>query len=145
MWDMKKKEVEWKIPTSAKDGSVAGTAQLTGVVTGALGGEDETVATLDAGRQSLSEYYDEETLPTSPVQTMTSTAMASKGKKAHKISMPRSILVSFGVKGWLASGIRVESLNVDTKKSKGLGEGVKPYKGVKYLTVSKRGVERRVE
>jgi AP-3 complex subunit mu len=38
----------------------------------------------------------------------------------------------------------VDSLVVDTKKSKGLGEGVKPFKGVKYMTVSRRGVERRV-
>ncbi|RMZ82227.1 hypothetical protein DV738_g1834, partial [Chaetothyriales sp. CBS 135597] len=47
--------------------------------------------------------------------------------------------------GWLASGIRVDSLTVDTKKSRGLGEGVRPYKGVKYVTVSRQGVERRVE
>jgi hypothetical protein len=58
--------------------------------------------------------------------------------------MPRSISVSFSVKGWLASGIKVESLLIDTKRSKGLGDGVKPYKGVKYLTVSRQGVERRI-
>ena len=41
------------------------------------------------------------------------------------------------------SGLKVESLLVDTKKSRGLGAEVKPYKGVKYLTVSKEGVEVR--
>lgn len=57
--------------------------------------------------------------------------------------MPSSASVSFSVRGWLPSGIKVDSLNVDTRRSRGLGEGVKPYKGVKYLCVSKRGVERR--
>jgi hypothetical protein len=57
--------------------------------------------------------------------------------------MPTSASVSFAVKGWLASGIRVESITLDSRKSRGLGEAVKPYKGVKYLTVSKGGVEIR--
>ena len=57
--------------------------------------------------------------------------------------MPSSAMLSFGVKGWLPSGVKVESLNVDQKKSRGLGEGVKPYKGVKYLCVSRGGVEVR--
>lgn len=61
----------------------------------------------------------------------------------NKILMPSSASVSFAVKGWLASGLKVESIMIDTRKSKGLGEGVKPYKGVKYLTVSKGGVEIR--
>jgi AP-3 complex subunit mu len=37
----------------------------------------------------------------------------------------------------------VESIQLDQRKSRGLGEGVKPYKGVKYLTVSRGGVEIR--
>ncbi|CAG8191928.1 unnamed protein product [Penicillium olsonii] len=57
--------------------------------------------------------------------------------------MPNSASVSFSVRGWLPSGIKVESLNIDQRRSRGLGEGVKPYKGVKYLCVSNRGVERR--
>jgi hypothetical protein len=57
--------------------------------------------------------------------------------------MPTAAMLSFSLKGWLASGLKVESLLVDTKKSKGLGAEVKPYKGVKYLTVSKDGVEVR--
>lgn len=57
--------------------------------------------------------------------------------------MPNSASVSFSVRGWLPSGIKVDSLNIDPRRSRGLGEGVKPYKGVKYLCVSKRGVERR--
>ncbi|KAI1389394.1 Mu homology domain-containing protein [Hypoxylon trugodes] len=61
----------------------------------------------------------------------------------NKILMPSSASVSFSVKGWLSSGIKVESILIDPRKSRGLGEGVKPYKGVKYLTVSKGGVEIR--
>lgn len=57
--------------------------------------------------------------------------------------MPRSACLSFSVKGWLASGLRVESLAVNAAASKGLGAGVTPYKGVKYHTVSRRGVEVR--
>ncbi|KAM4065619.1 adaptor complexes medium subunit family protein [Hirsutella rhossiliensis] len=61
----------------------------------------------------------------------------------NKILMPSSASVSFAVKGWLASGLKVESIVMDARQSRGLGEGVKPYKGVKYLTVSKGGVEIR--
>ncbi|KAJ5638076.1 AP complexmu/sigma subunit [Penicillium lividum] len=57
--------------------------------------------------------------------------------------MPNSASISFSVRGWLPSGIKVESLNIDQRRSRGVGEGVKPYKGVKYLCVSRRGVERR--
>lgn len=57
--------------------------------------------------------------------------------------MPTSATVSFSVRGWLPSGIRVESLIIDPRRSRGLGEGVRPYKGVKYLCVSRKGVERR--
>ncbi|KAK4133989.1 hypothetical protein BT67DRAFT_381357 [Trichocladium antarcticum] len=67
------------------------------------------------------------------------------GRRAaqNRILMPSSASVSFAVKGWLASGIKIESILVDPRKSRGLGDGVKPYKGVKYLTVSKGGVEIR--
>jgi hypothetical protein len=57
--------------------------------------------------------------------------------------MPTSASVSFTVKGWLASGVRVEKLALDAARSRGLGAGVQPYKGVKYMTVSKGGVETR--
>lgn len=61
----------------------------------------------------------------------------------NKILMPSSTRVSFSVKGWLPSGIKVEKLDVDKEKSRGIGESVKPYKGVKYLCVSRGGVEVR--
>ncbi|KAH8902768.1 hypothetical protein BR93DRAFT_988140 [Coniochaeta sp. PMI_546] len=67
------------------------------------------------------------------------------GRKAaqNKILMPSSASVSFSVKGWLPSGIKVDSIVIDPRRSRGLGESVKPYKGVKYLTISNGGVEIR--
>ncbi|KAK8069157.1 Adaptor complexes medium subunit family-domain-containing protein [Apiospora phragmitis] len=59
----------------------------------------------------------------------------------NKILMPSSASISFSVKGWIPSGIKIEGIQVDTKRSRGLGEGVKPYKGVKYLTI-RQGVQK---
>ena len=67
----------------------------------------------------------------------------SSSAKKNAAMMPRCAIVSFNVKGWLASGIKVDSLTVNTRTSKGLGAGVTPYKGVKYHTVSQQGVEIR--
>ncbi|KAI1327292.1 Adaptor complexes medium subunit family-domain-containing protein [Xylariaceae sp. FL0255] len=67
----------------------------------------------------------------------------AKKMAQNKILMPSSASVSFSVKGWLPSGIKVEGILIDARKSRGLGEGIKPYKGVKYLTISKGGVEIR--
>lgn len=67
----------------------------------------------------------------------------AKIKQANKVLMPSCATISFSVKGWLPSGIKVESLNLDQRRSKGLGSGVTPYKGVKYLCVSRKGVECR--
>jgi AP-3 complex subunit mu len=63
--------------------------------------------------------------------------------KSSRTLMPGSASISFQVKGWLASGVKVDKLVIDSSKSRGLGAGVQPYKGVKYLTVSKDGVEAR--
>lgn len=68
----------------------------------------------------------------------------SYGKKAQaQPPMPTAVLVSFEVRGWLASGLRVEDIRINQQSSSSLGEGVKPYKGVKYMTVSKNGIEAR--
>ncbi|KIH88129.1 hypothetical protein SPBR_06782 [Sporothrix brasiliensis 5110] len=77
-----------------------------------------------------------------PIETAAEAA-ASRKIAQNKILMPSSASVSFSVKGWLASGIRVESIVLDTKRSRGLGDGVRPFKGVKYVTVSKGGIELR--
>jgi AP-3 complex subunit mu len=149
------KVVEWKVPT--KDGaSINGTATLTGTVTGPFTSNhdlDEEESAAEAGKlNSMAGYYNEESVATQaanePEPSLASSASganATKRAQASKALTPRSIAVSFNVKGWIPSGIKVESLAVDVKKSKGLGDGVRPYKGVKYLTVSRQGVERRVE
>lgn len=77
-----------------------------------------------------------------PSSTPRPTPRRTKGQLNASL-MPNSASVSFSVRGWLPSGIRVDSLNIDQRRSRGLGDSVKPYKGVKYLCVSRRGVERR--
>ena len=68
----------------------------------------------------------------------------TKGKRGgSNVPMPSSASISFQAQGWLASGLKVDSLQLLPRTSRGLAEGVKPYKGVKYLTVSRGGVEIR--
>jgi AP-3 complex subunit mu len=158
------KTLEWKVPT--KDGSaIKGTATLTGSIIGPLSSDDndEDIENRETGSKTnlLLGYYDEDSATasepyqaTSPITSgaaksltpLPSTPSLAQQRKAqaNKSLMPTSVSVSFNVRGWLPSGIRVDSLNVDVRKSKGLGEGVRPYKGVKYVTVSRKGVERRV-
>jgi len=99
--------------------------------------------------------YDEDALGNGAYQNSAAHKKADKGSEVQSEQrdqrrmrqnatlMPSSATVSFQVKGWLASGVKVERLVVDTQKSRGLGAGVTPYKGVKYLTVSRGGVEVR--
>lgn len=148
------KVVEWKVPT--KDGaSVTGTAVLTGTVVGPLNTsvviKNHDAELSEVGKaNSMAGYYEDDVIADqTDVQIRSrSTPTSSNGsKKSHasRSLMPRSVAVSFSVKGWLPSGIKVDALVVDVKKSKGLGDGVRPYKGVKYMTISRQGVERRVE
>lgn len=152
------KSVEWRVPT--KDGvSVTGTATLSCTVVGPLttedadegeNGEPDVVTT---SANALSGYYDEASVVSEAYQSSTSRSNPSAGTvpsppaarkiQSNRALMPSSVAVSFNVKGWLPSGIRVDSLIMDPKKSRGLGEGVRPYKGVKYLCLSRRGIEKR--
>ncbi|KAJ5169688.1 AP complex mu/sigma subunit [Penicillium coprophilum] len=93
--------------------------------------------------QSHSQSQDNAHLPAFFAPSSTSRPTRRTKAQANASLMPNSASVSFSVRGWLPSGIKVESLNIDQRRSRGLGEGVKPYKGVKYLCVSNRGVERR--
>ena len=134
--------LEWKIP--AKE-AVAGGATLRCTVVGPLSGDED----FEGNGFKLEGSYDDEedayqAAAEKPLKKIEADDQRNARKVAqNKIFMPSSANVSFSVKGWLASGIKVESLTIDTKKSRGLGEGVKPYKGVKYLTVSRGGVEIR--
>ncbi|PQE26342.1 adaptor complexes medium subunit family protein [Rutstroemia sp. NJR-2017a BBW] len=137
------KNLEWHIP--ARD-AVAGGATLRCTVVGPLTEADDQDGN---GFRFEGEYdYDTETYQSTsekPTKAAESNMEQKDTRKMaqNKILMPTSAAVSFSVKGWLASGLRVEGLTIDTRKSRGLGEGVKPYKGVKYLTVSRGGVEIR--
>lgn len=145
--------VEWKVPT--KDGlPVFGIASLSGSILGPITTENASSEDVNGNDRmimtGLVGYYDEDSpgakqhYHVSPNGVSAEAEPDLSAKRASRALMPRSASVSFTVRGWLPSGIKVESLMVDVKKSKGLGEGVKPYKGVKYITVSKRGVERRI-
>jgi AP-3 complex subunit mu len=149
------RSIEWRISSKEisilmsqdRGGGVGATATLRGTVVG----QDEDSAEIEPVSFSTSTYdYDEddENAPPSmsyvPKQKSLSNKDANaKSIKQNKVLMPSCATVSFSVKGWLASGIKVEGLNLDQKRSKGLGSGVTPYKGVKYLCVSRRGVEAR--
>ena len=135
------KNLEWFIP--AKEAQ-AGGATLRCTVVGPFSDDDDFDGNgfkLDGGYDYEDEPYQSEPAKTKPVET--NEQIDEKKIAQNSILMPSSANVSFSVKGWLASGIKVDSLNIDTRKSRGMGESVKPYKGVKYLTVSKGGVEIR--
>lgn len=143
--------VEWRI--SSKDLAALGSnsATLRCTVLSPLGGEDEDTAEI-AGPELRAEtwdYDDGSTINTSKEEKDEGASIASsqnnRRAKQSALLMPTSAAVSFTVKGWLASGIKVDKLNIDAARSKGLGAGVQPYKGVKYLTVSRKGVEARCQ
>ena len=92
--------------------------------------------------------YTDDAYQSAPVKIHKGTELSDGQEESRKMVqnktlMPRSVNVSFSCKGWLSSGIKVESLVVDPRKSRGLGDGVKPFKGVKYLTLSRGGIDKR--
>jgi AP-3 complex subunit mu len=149
------RSIEWRISSKEisllmsqdRGGGVGAAATLRGTVVG----QDEDSADIEPVSFSTSTYdYDDDDENSPPSKSdvpkqkpLSSEDANAKRVKQNKVLMPSCATVSFSVKGWLASGIKVESLNVDQKRSKGLGSGVTPYKGVKYLCVSRRGVEAR--
>ncbi|KAK2827848.1 hypothetical protein FQN49_007282 [Arthroderma sp. PD_2] len=161
--------LEWRVPTKEKDGSISGTATLKGSIQGPLhdlDGDDIVDEDSPDDGQSrrfasnpLRGYYDETLAPAASYQEsgvstddapkpertggLSPAAKQTRKKQANALLMPSSASVSFSVRGWLPSGIRVDALMVDPRRSRGLGEGVKPYKGVKYICVSRQGIETR--
>ena len=139
------RSIEWRISSREigllmsqdRGGGIGATATLRGTV---VGTEDEAAEHEPVSfAASTYDYDDDEQAPVSKPSKRPQGADAERSR----VLMPSCATVSFSVKGWLASGIKVESLNLDHKRSKGLGSGVTPYKGVKYLCVSRRGVEAR--
>ncbi|KAK1750859.1 hypothetical protein QBC47DRAFT_392749 [Echria macrotheca] len=145
--------LEWSIPNKdlASGGSYFG---LRCTVVGQMTEEDVESDPTGFGFNTLgkSEYTYDEPYQASPAKGSKSEAVEVAGtgeekeeRRAaqNKTLMPSSASVSFAVTGWLASGIKVDSIVFDPRKSRGLGDTVKPFKGVKYVTVSKGGVEIR--
>ena len=139
----KKKKKKKKVKTSSKKAKPAAI----------LGTEDQPAAATASGSASTSPAPSKPHTPTTTtVQNSSSSSSqpsifrpaARKSKTQLNASlMPSSAAVSFAVRGWLPSGIKVDSLTIDPHRSRGLGEGVRPFKGVKYLCISRRGIERR--
>ena len=139
--------LEWHIPSKEL---AAGTSYfglrctVVGQVTEEINTDDPTGFGFNSKEYSYEEPY-QSAAPAKAGKAKESTEADRDEQKVaqNKMLMPSSASVSFTVKGWLPSGIKVESILIDPRKSRGLGETVKPYKGVKYLTVSKGGVEIR--
>lgn len=150
-WHISSREISM-LMSQDRGGGLGCTATLSGTVVGPADesldeGYDDSTAAVSLSAATYN-YDDDEassyqSAPTAAPSQQTTADADAKRKKANKMLMPSAATVSFSVKGWLPSGIKVESLNVDQKKSRGLGGGVTPYKGVKYLCVSTRGVECR--
>ena len=132
-------KVEWRIPT--KDLVSSGMA-LRCTIQAPLSESDDH-ETPSNGISSTTYDYDEDYQTATTAQRKTTEASGVTAPDRLKDLMPTSATLSFSVKGWLPSGLKVESLAVDAKRSRGLGADVKPYKGVKYLCVSQEGVETR--
>lgn len=141
--------VEWRIPT--KDAPAVGNATLRCTVVGHSPDEDDEgfasgirlISTPGNDNYSEMAYQSAASEPKNLPNKERIEHQDLRQVQHNAPLMPLSASASFSVKGWLASGIKVDGLVVDTRKSRGLGEGVKPYKGVKYLTVSRNGVEAR--
>ncbi|KAG9560081.1 clathrin adaptor, mu subunit, partial [Aureobasidium melanogenum] len=146
-WSPGDASIEWKISAKEAAGVNSAGCVLRCSVVGASSDDDEDEAPFSNGMKSNTHDYndDENEYQTHDAKQSDTNSAARDKKKARQnaVLMPGSASLSFGVKGWLASGLKVDSLVIDTKRSKGLGEGVRPYKGVKYLTVSRKGVEVR--
>ncbi|KAG9559210.1 clathrin adaptor, mu subunit, partial [Aureobasidium melanogenum] len=146
-WSPGDASIEWKISAKEAAGISSAGCVLRCSVVGAPSDDDEDETPFSNGMKSNThDYNDDENdyQTTTPKHNDTNSAARDKKKaRQNAILMPGSASLSFGVKGWLASGLKVDSLVIDSKRSKGLGEGVRPYKGVKYLTVSRKGVEVR--
>jgi len=113
----------------------------------ALGVNGTKTDTYDYDEDMAGNYQSDANTTAKPSSNSTDTQKDGQ-KEARRMQtnaalMPSSVNLSFSIKGWLASGLRVDNLTIDVRKSRGLGEGVKPYKGVKYLTVSRGGIEMR--
>ncbi|KAK3066529.1 hypothetical protein LTR53_017082, partial [Teratosphaeriaceae sp. CCFEE 6253] len=145
-WNPADGVVEWHVP--ARDFGPLGAVLRCTVQGPAVVGEGDAAGGVLDGISATTYDYDEGEVsaelsrPVQAVAKETNGARGTRGEKAKEL-MPTSATLSFGVKGWLASGLRVESLVLDNQKSRGLGAEVKPYKGVKYLTVSRDGIEVR--
>jgi AP-3 complex subunit mu len=161
VWSMSTRDIQVLINGGNINGRENTSVTLVGTVVGAQSVNEETDELVDLRTankwdydeaEEISAYYQSSSSASAPHLSGTESDAKKHDElsnadavkiKANKSLMPASVTASFQVKGWLASGIKVEKLTIDPNRSKGLGTGVTPYKGVKYLTVSRKGLEVR--
>ena len=138
-WHHEKGKILWKIPAS-NGGALGMPATFrTGIILKSPAEDDEDDEdSSDSEAESVTGEYDDGSKPPPAVRVPSKKkeealeARLLRRKMKVATMMPRTVLAGFSVKGWLASGVKVDGLQV--VHAKGVGEGVKPYKGVKYLT-----------
>lgn len=140
------RSLQWEIPSKELS---TGSAMLRCIVANQLSDDDNDFKNSNIEIDNIYSYQ-EDAYRTSNVDTISSETETIEKQQSdllrlsrNKALMPTSAVVSFSVKGWLASGIKVEKINIDTKKSRGLSNSVRPYKGVKYLTICRDGIDIR--
>jgi AP-3 complex subunit mu len=149
-------EVSWRL--SVKEAGSPGVATLKCSVVGPLGGESSLDDSGDVFDAANGEYVADDEIAYQAGNLGSSNKSVTKAAEkedatddertrrrvlANKALMPTAAMLSFSVQGWLPSGVRVASLNIDHRRSRGLNESVRPVKGAKYIAISRRGVETR--
>ncbi|PIS57478.1 hypothetical protein CJI97_000520 [Candidozyma auris] len=88
-------------------------------------------------RGCINTFDDEYNISSSPTplhENLIEVSNDSSNSEVRRAIAPLFYKVSFSYKGGLASGLKVDGLKV--LRSKGMGDSVKPYKGVRYITTT---------
>ncbi|KAG9818402.1 clathrin adaptor, mu subunit, partial [Aureobasidium melanogenum] len=119
-WSPGDASIEWKISAKEAAGVSSAGCVLRCSVVGASSDDDEDEAPFSNGMKSNTHDYndDENEYQTHDAKQSDTNSAARDKKKARQnaVLMPGSASLSFGVKGWLASGLKVDSLVIDTKR-----------------------------
>jgi AP-3 complex subunit mu len=149
-WAPGEKDIIWKLQSKdvlalGQGARVSGTGGIANLKTELTGQEADTS---DTGNEShLTNRYDYEDNDEDEENLKATRRENSKKQRVgsmHSHLLPSGVTISFTARGWLPSGLKVEKLSLDAQRSRGVGAGVSPYKGVKYICVSRDGVEARV-
>ncbi|KAI9827318.1 MAG: hypothetical protein M1826_006423 [Phylliscum demangeonii] len=143
--------LEWRLPSSSSSSGSGGggaAATLRCTVVGHASHDEDDEDDEEDGEHGVAKHDDDDdendddaingATPTRPRPRPRKKAAATAMPMPMPVPMPSAATLSFSIRGWLASGLKVDSLTVNGRASRGVAEAVKPYKGVKYLTVCRR-------